>query len=161
MAWPVEQGMILAHEMSWRCRHPHSSLQPWVIPWLFSFTKQLLHEEINVCATNIIYMAWILELKAYCIQFALNTVIKSDPLLTKLIMCLGKEGARPSRHLEYTCTHIGNAMATKTKLHPLNKGSDTTCRYSYTCAAWKVLLPRPYMLLWGREEKDKWTSELI
>lgn len=102
MAWPAEQGMILAHEMSWRCRHPHSSLQPWVIPWLSSLTKQLLHEEINVCATNITYMAWTLELKARCIQFALNTVIKSDPLLTKLITCLGKEGARLS---EYTCTH--------------------------------------------------------
>lgn len=147
MAWPAEQGTILACEMSWRCRHPHSSLQPWVIPWLSSFTKQLLHEEINVCATTIIYMAWMLELKAHCIQFALNTVIKSDPLLTKLIMRLGKEGDRLSRHPEYTCTHTGNATATNTKLHPLNKGSDTTCGYSYTCSAWIVLLPRLHMLL--------------
>jgi len=57
MARPPEQGTILAHETSWRSRHLHSSLQPWVIPWLSSFTKQMLHEEINVCATNIIYMA--------------------------------------------------------------------------------------------------------
>lgn len=96
-----------------------------------------------------IYLAWMLKLKAHRMQFVPNTVFKSDPLLTKLIMCLGKEGAWLSRHPEYTCTHTGNATAINTELHPLPKGSDSTCRYSYTCSAWILSLPKPYMLLLG------------
>lgn len=33
-----------------------------------------------------------LELNTHCILFALNTVIKSDPLLTKMMTCLKKGG---------------------------------------------------------------------
>lgn len=62
-----------------------------------------------------------LKLKAHCIQFVPNTVIKSDPLLTKLIICLGKEGAWLSRHPEYPCTHTGNATAINTELPPYPK----------------------------------------
>lgn len=151
--WPAEQKMILAHEMNWRRRHPHSSLQQRVIPWLSSFTEQLQHEEINVCASDVIYMTWMLELKAHCIQVALNTVIKSDPLLTKSIMCPGKEGARLSRHPEYRCTHTGYVTTTTTKLHPLKKAQlqlAAAVTLSLNCIRAKTI----YMLHRGWEEKN-------
>lgn len=62
-----------------------------------------------------------LKPKAHHIQFVPNTVIKSDPLLTKLIICLGEEGARLPRHPEYPCTHTGTAAAINTELLPLPK----------------------------------------
>lgn len=49
------------------------------------------------------------------------------PLLTKLITCLG-EGARLSRHPEYTCTHTGSASAINTEVLLLPRGSDSTAK---------------------------------
>lgn len=78
-----------------------------------------------------------LKPKAHHIQLVPNTVIKSDPLLTKLIICLGEEGARLSRHPEYTCTHTRSAAATNTELLLLPKVSDSTATLvqpeSYYC----------------------------
>lgn len=67
-----------------------------------------------------------------------STVIKSDPLLTKLIICLGEEeGARLSRHPEYPCTHTRGAAAINTELLVLPKGSDSAATLvqpeSYHC----------------------------
>lgn len=177
--WAEYQNVVVKHEESagLACRAWNDSCswnelevqtptfisQLWVIPWFSSFTKQLLHEEINVYATNIIYiciyiyMAWMLKQKAqhsicskHCHQVRAITDKADNMPGRRRGQAFKTSRISLHTHCGCSCYKYWTTPATQ------------RLRFSsYTCSAWILSLPKPYMLLWEWEEKDKWNSGWI